>query len=173
MVSGPFKNAYIQIANSKDPEHFRRVLDNYLKQVPVVGFNSGKYDINMVKPYIIKRFVLPHPTSHTIKRGNDFLSISTPKFHFLDITNFIAPCYNLARYLMSYNVKEKKGFFPYEYITSLDQLKETALPPKEAFYSKLKDAHISDDDYKICKDAWEEQEMQTMTDFLEKHDFFF
>ena len=166
LISGPFKDVYIQIQNSKDPDNLRKVLDKYLKQIPVVGFNSGNYDINMVKPYMIKKFVLPYPTSHTIKRGNDFLSISTPKFNFLDITNFIAPGYNLSKYLASYKIKEKKGFFAYEYLDSLDKLKETKLPPKEAFYSKLKDQHISDADYEVCQKAWADENMKTMYDFL-------
>jgi len=36
-----------------------------------------------------------------------------------------------------------KGVFPYEYFDSFDKFDETALPPKEAFYSTLKEA-ISD-----------------------------
>ena len=32
-------------------------LEGYLSQLPVIGFNSGKYDINLIKPYFIKYFV--------------------------------------------------------------------------------------------------------------------
>ena len=31
----------------------------------------------------------------------------------------------------------RKGVHPYEYMDTLERLKETKLPPKEAFYSKL------------------------------------
>ena len=41
----------------------------------------------------------------------------------------------------------RKGVYPYDYVTSIKQLKETKLPPKEAFYSKLLDEEISDEDY--------------------------
>ena len=39
-----------------------------------------------------------------------------------------------------------KGVYPYDYVDRVDRLSETQLPPKEAFYSKLNDEHISDED---------------------------
>ena len=39
----------------------------------------------------------------------------------------------------------RKGVYPYDYVSSLDKLSETQLPPKEEFYSKLNDENISDD----------------------------
>ena len=42
----------------------------------------------------------------------------------------------------------RKGVYPYEYTTSLDKLRETQLPQKEDFYSKLSRSDVSDDDYK-------------------------
>ena len=41
----------------------------------------------------------------------------------------------------------RKGVYPYDYVSSLDKLSETQLPPKEEFYSKLNDEDISDEDY--------------------------
>ncbi|CAH3027156.1 unnamed protein product, partial [Porites evermanni] len=41
----------------------------------------------------------------------------------------------------------RKGVYPYDYVSSLDKLSETCLPPKDEFYSKLNDEDISDEDY--------------------------
>ena len=41
----------------------------------------------------------------------------------------------------------RKGIYPYEYMTSWDKCKETKLPAKESFYSKLSMSGISDEDY--------------------------
>ena len=41
----------------------------------------------------------------------------------------------------------RKGVYPYEYMDSLERLKETQLPPREAFYSRLNDEGISDEHY--------------------------
>ena len=40
----------------------------------------------------------------------------------------------------------RKGVYPYDYVSSLEKLSETQLPPKEEFYSKLNDEDITDDD---------------------------
>ena len=41
----------------------------------------------------------------------------------------------------------RKGVYPYDYVDSMKKLDETSLPPKEAFYSKLTDEGITDEDY--------------------------
>ncbi|CAD6233886.1 GSCOCG00012328001-RA-CDS [Cotesia congregata] len=44
-----------------------------------------------------------------------------------------------------------KGIFPYEYVDSLEKLDETELPDRQAFYSRLSDKHISDEDYSFAQ----------------------
>ena len=44
-----------------------------------------------------------------------------------------------------------KGVYPYDYISDESRFKETQLPPKEAFYSKLAEEGISDTDYERAK----------------------
>ena len=46
--------------------------------------------------------------------------------------------------------------YPYDHMTSIERFKETKLPPKEAFYSKLIDSHISDEGYDHAKRVWKE-----------------
>ena len=41
----------------------------------------------------------------------------------------------------------RKGIYPYEYIDTPEKLKETQLPPKEKFYSRVNDEGICDKDY--------------------------
>ena len=41
----------------------------------------------------------------------------------------------------------RKGCYPYDYVSSIDTFKETKLPLKEDFYSKLYDEEISEEDY--------------------------
>ena len=56
---------------------------------------------------------------------------------------------NLKRYYTDdkLSLVKRKGVYPYEYMDTLDRLKETKLPSKEAFYSKLNNEDISDEDY--------------------------
>ena len=57
--------------------------------------------------------------------------------------------------------------YPYDYVHSVDKLADTALPPKEAFYSKLNDEDISDEDYEHAKSVWKEFNMKTLREYHE------
>jgi len=66
-----------------------------------------------------------------------------------------------------FNLLRKKGIFPYEFINSVDRLNETKLPPKCAFYSKLNDADISDEDCEHAQETWKEFGCKTLRDYLD------
>ena len=59
----------------------------------------------------------------------------------------------------------RKGVYPYEYMDSPEKLKETKLPPKEAFYSRLSDEGISDENYAHAQKVWETFEMKNLEDY--------
>ena len=61
----------------------------------------------------------------------------------------------------------RKGVYPYDYVTSINKLKETKLPSKEAFYSKLCDEEITDEDYQHANHVWETFKCQTLQDYHE------
>ena len=63
----------------------------------------------------------------------------------------------------------KKGVYPYDYISSLDKLSETCLPPKSEFYSKLNDTNISDEDYQHACIVWKLFGCKTLRDY---HDLY-
>ena len=59
----------------------------------------------------------------------------------------------------------RKGVYPYEYMGSPEKLKETKLPSKEPFYSRLNDESISDEDYIHAQKVWETFEMKNLEDY--------
>ena len=63
----------------------------------------------------------------------------------------------------------RKGVYPYDYMNGPERLLETQLPPKSAFYSKLNNKDISDEDYTHAQKIWKEFEMKTMKDY---HDLY-
>ena len=60
---------------------------------------------------------------------------------------------------------KRKGVYPYDYVNSIEKLKETKLPPKEAFYSKLYDKEITDEDYQHAQNVWNTFNCQTFQDY--------
>ncbi|XP_072033622.1 uncharacterized protein [Amphiura filiformis] len=63
----------------------------------------------------------------------------------------------------------RKGVYPYDHVNSLEKLQETSLPPKDTFYSKLNEEHISDEDYEHAQKVWNTFEMKTMREY---HDLY-
>ena len=63
----------------------------------------------------------------------------------------------------------RKGVYPYDYVTSINKLKETKLPSKEDFYSKLYNEEISDEDYQHAIKVWNTFNCQTLQDY---HDLY-
>ena len=136
----------------------------WLRQLPVVGFNSGKYDLNVVKKFFIP--LLIHNNAAVIKRQNTYMCLYTDKLKFLDIVNYLAPGVSYDKYLKAYGCELGKGHFPYEYMDGIGKLEDRALPPQAAFYSQLKSEEISDADYARCQAVWHDNGMTTLRDYL-------
>ena len=92
--------------------------------------------------------------------------VESDRLRFVDITNFIAPGSSYASYLTAFGCSEEKGFFPYEWMDSLDKLNRARLPPKHSFVSSLTGKGISDADYEYCLDVWRRYSMREFRDFL-------
>ena len=149
---------------------FTKILSNfkvYCSQIPVLGFNSAKYDLNLIKKTIAKNLELDE-TKHgfVVKKNNAYSCISNENFKFLDISNYLAGGSSYSRFLAAFKVSESKGYFPYEYFDSPERLEETCLPPHEAFYSSLKQSNITDEQYNYLQKVWAEKDMKTFRDLL-------
>ena len=105
-------------------------------------------------------------TRFVIKRQNTFMYFSTDKLKFLDMVNFLAHGYSYDKHLKAYGCKQQKGHFPYEYMDDVRKLDDCVLPPQAAFYSRLKNQCISDEDYARCQAVWHDNRMTTLREFL-------
>ena len=137
----------------------------WLHQLPVIGFNSGKYDLNVIKQFFVPYLLKPSKQDNdddkdeyieeadddearfVIKRQNPFMCFSTKKLKFIDIVNYLAPGFSYDKYLKAHGCELQKGHFPYEYMDGTVKLEDRALHHHEAFYCRLKNEDISDYDY--------------------------
>ncbi|EGZ07855.1 hypothetical protein PHYSODRAFT_339760 [Phytophthora sojae] len=132
-------------------------LKQCIDQVPVLGFNSGRYDINLIKADLFAVIGTDNITS--VIKNPSYMCIATSDMKMLDISNYVPAGTSYAKYLLTYLGECKcddkircvcglgKGIFPYEYITSFDVLSQPEVPPKSAFDSALRSTSISDEDY--------------------------
>ena len=117
-------------------QHFER----YVSILPVFGFNSRKYDLNLIKSYLLPYLIHERDIQPTvIKKFNHFVSFKFGDVQFLDILNFLGGATSLDSFLKAYKTNETKGFFPYEWFDSPNKLDVTFLPPYECFFCKLRD----------------------------------
>ena len=59
----------------------------------------------------------------------------------------------------------RKGVYSYKYMDSWERFDETSLPDKEAFYSKLSEEGIIDEDYVHAQKVWEEFELKKVGEY--------
>ena len=151
-------------------ETLEKQLQTWLHQLPVIGFNSGRYDLNAIKkffvPLLIHNNTAERAFCFVIKRQNNFMCLSTDKLKFVDICNYLAPGVSYDKYLKAYGCELQKGHFPYEYMDDLHKLEDRVLPPQSAFFSRLKNEGISNDDYARCQAVWRDNGMETLREYL-------
>ena len=123
-------------------------LERYVNTLPVFGFNSGRYDLNLIKSYLIPYLIIDKEDElMVIKKTNDFISFKFGDIQFLDIMKFLGGATSLDSFPKAYKASETKGFFPYEWFYSPDKLESEELPPYEAFFSKLRNNNALHKDF--------------------------
>ena len=121
---------------------FSGQLLGWLHQLPVIGFNSGKYDLNVIKqlfvPYLLKPSKEDEKDEYfdeeedddgddenrfIIKRQHTFMCFTTKKLTFFDVTTYLAPGFSYDKYLKEYGCELQKGHFTYEYMDGIGKLR--------------------------------------------------
>jgi hypothetical protein len=155
-------------------------------KIPVIFHNLTNYDGHLILSELHKHIrcklnIIPRNTERC-------LAFSFSGFQFIDSLNFMNDSLeNLAKILYDtaddnlykltkyYNksldpgilpMLFRKGFFPYEYIDSIERLLETSLPAKEKFYNSLKRQEISEKDYAFAQGIWRDFKCRTLSDYM-------
>ncbi|GMF40224.1 unnamed protein product [Phytophthora lilii] len=126
-----------------------------LDQVPVFGFNSGRYDINLIKKDLFA--VIGPDNIKSVIKNPSYMCIAISDMKMLDITNYVPAGTSYDKYLTTYlggcKCDDKircvcglgKGLFPYD---------------------KLRGTSITGDDYERVKFVWDNYEMKSIKDLL-------
>ena len=125
-------------------EHLKR----YCNVLLVFGFNGAKYDLNLIKSYLLPILVNERNFEPTvIKKANQFISFQIGDVQLLDTMIFLGGATSLDSFLKAYKTSGTKGFFPYAWFDHPDKLQNPELPPYDAFYSKLRSCNALETEY--------------------------
>ena len=151
------------------PKKVRNLWKTWVNQVPVFGFNSGRYDINMIKEYFVKNLA-EISNVNVAKKENSYMFLSTPNFKFLDIKSYLAPGLSYAAWCRAYGTELQKLVFPYEWFDSFEKLNHKGPVKYEDFYSSLKGGiTISQEQYQNFCEEFHKRGCETMEDWLEEY----
>src|SRR5271165_4520463 len=167
----PLINKVSSHYNEKEKKKWLKIIKNYCSNIPILGFNSGGYDINLVSncgfiQEIYKRCSKPV----VIKNGNKYKVIKTNTFTFLDQMCYCAAGTDLRKFIQAYlkDSSLQKGYFPYEWFDCIEKLDYLVSDLKiENFNSKLKNSIISLDDFTALMKTCNSLNLITVRDLLE------
>ena len=153
-------------------------LNPKITPIPVVFHNLRGYDSHLLMQAIGK---VEGQVSCIPNNTEKYISFSVGQLRFIDSAQFLLASLDKlvaankpeAFQIMAKNEPSRerrelllrKGVYPYEYMDSWERFAESQLPPKTAFYSKLTDENISEDNYAHALKIWETFECQNMGDY--------
>ena len=129
-------------------------------------FNSGRYDLNLIRKYFISH--LGQEKEDSGEKQSQIMYMKTPQFVFLDVINYLAPGITYDKWVKTYGAKQTKSWLPYEWFDSADKLNYKGLPPYRCWFLQLKNSFaLTPKEYDDCKRVFQERGMQTFGDWLE------
>ena len=154
-------------------------------RIPVIFHNLRGYDPHLIMqgPEKFKNKPLNCIPNNTEK----YISFSIGHLDFIDSYQFMnasleklvcnlsqegdGKFYVLKRYIEESKVPLllRKGVYPYDYMDDMHKFQERQLPPKEAFFSRLTEEHISDEDYQHAQNVFTTFQVQNLGDYHDLH----
>lgn len=146
----------------------RAAMLQWVQQVPVLGFNSGRYDLNLIKQYFVEELSSTTNKVNVGARGRQTMFINTPQLNFLDLMNYLGPGTPLSKFITTYGCKDEKSWFPYEWMDSPDKLDYPGLPEMKHWYTSMKpkNKQITKKEYAKCQKVFAKQNMKRLADWL-------
>ena len=150
------------------PKDQRKKIEEWCDQVPTLGFNSGSYDLNLIKNHFAKELADTANKVRVAKNGSKIMFLLTDRLRFLDIINYLGPGTSYERWVKAYDCKATKSWLPYEWFDGEEKLDYEGLPEYEHWYSKLKKEYVlTREEWEGCKQTFKEKGMKTFKDWLE------
>ena len=88
-------------------------LEKNCNVLPLFGFNSSNYVINLIKSYLLPLFINEQKiVPKVIKKANQFVSFLLGDIQLLDLLKFLGGATSLDSFLKAYKILETKQCYP-------------------------------------------------------------
>ena len=169
-ISEKIRKKYPMPDKDSIPKNVLEQYEKWCNQVPVLGFNSGKYDINMIKEYFVNSTTEQEGDIFVAKKDNRYMFLTTEHFKFLDVISYLAPGLSFDKWCKANNCKTQKLVFPYEWMDSYEKLSHVGPVKYEDFYSSLhQKITVSPQEYEKFKMEFQKRGCVTMMDWLREY----
>ena len=172
-LSGKYRGAACQSCNTKEGKA--------TKLIPVFFHNGSNYDFHFLIEELMKYEDEYNKVKILSKNSEEYISIeygsNYKKLRFLDSFRFMLKgLSDIAKSMDEFPILEKefdgdisllkqKGFYPYEYIDSIEKLNENKLPSKDKWYSTLKQENITDEGLQHTHRVWKHYNCKKILDY--------
>ena len=130
-------------------EHF----DRYCIVLPEFGFNSAKYDMNLIKSYVLADLVNERDLEPMVtKKANQLVSFKFGKIQLIQIMNCRGGATSLDFFLKAYKTNETNVFLPYDLFDCKEKL-DKEFPPFDSFLSNLRHSNPFEKDYIVFENV--------------------
>jgi hypothetical protein len=149
----------------------------------VVIHNLKGYDAHLILKNFNKYMADKYNDIKVIACNSErYISFSFGCFRFIDSCQFLLASldelvtnlppeqfFQTTQWCKYPELMRSKGIYPYEYMTCRERFRETSLPPKESFYSKLTEEEVSDEEYARAQLIWKKFDCKNLQDY---HDIY-
>ena len=137
----------------------------------MISFNSGKDDLNMMKVCFVKNISYNKEDEcnedvFAVKKENDYMFLTTSKFKFLDVKNYIGPGLSYDSWCKSMGCRLRKSMFTYKWLDGYEKFSHVGPVSYEDFYSNIKST-ITRDEYEQLLKLFRENDCTAMGDWLQ------
>jgi hypothetical protein len=158
------------------------------KKIPVIFHNLRGFDSHIIVKNLNARLAEgkePRVMTAIAKTMESYITFTIGALQFIDslqflnasldtlVKNFCSDGLDKFKILKQFypnderkrNLATRKLPFPYDYFDSFDRFSETALPSKQAFYNRLTEKEVSEEDYSYAEEVWNEFNCRNLGEF--------
>ena len=141
--------------NVSVPFHqLKQQLESFIHTMPVICLFSGRYDLNVLKPYLLKHFS-DNKKPHHQENQPVYLTVQQ-QIKFCGQSDVPCTCLLLQTILQRLQLHLVQVFSssPYQWMADLRKLDEPRLPSRNAFHSGLTGQTTTQEEYEDRERAW-------------------